>query len=320
MDLTKPGDLLLGVDGAGQTTQAVIARMDGEILGRGLGPPCNYHRVGVESSRRALSMSIEAALSGAHRSTGGAPWVKAGIAAACFGLAGVNGPEDENVYTSWMRELGASFRFSVVNDSELILGGGTPDGWGVALISGIGSVCLGRSADGRTARVGGWGHLLGDEGSGYQMALEALKLATQAADDRGGSPALLKAALAHWRVSEPKDLIGVVYEAPTAGEDILSFATRVLDLAGRGDPFARDIVERSAQILAIEIETVVRKLKLTAPPIALAGATMRITLKKAVLEKINIPIGPVVVVADAARGAVTTAKRMLTASSPAASA
>jgi N-acetylglucosamine kinase-like BadF-type ATPase len=313
MDLTKPGDLLLGVDGAGQTTQAVIARMDGEILGRGLGPPCNYHRVGIEASRRALSMAIEAALSGAHRSTVGSSWAKAGIAAACFGLAGVNGPEDETVYANWMREMGASFRFSIVNDSELILGGGTPDGWGVALISGIGSVCLGRSPDGRTTRVGGWGHLLGDEGSGYQMALEALKLATQAADDRGGSPALLKAALSHWRVTEPKELIGVVYEAPTAGEDILSFANRVLDLAGRNDAIARDIVERTAKLLAVEIETVVRKLKLTTPPIALAGATMRVTLKKALLEKITIPIGPVVVVADAARGAVATARRHLNA-------
>src|SRR5205823_6498761 len=161
-------------------------------------------------------------------------WAKAGIAAACFGLAGVNGPEDETVYANWMREMGASFRFSVVNDSELILGGGTPDGWGVALISGIGSVCLGRSHDGRT--------------------------------------------------------------------------TRVVDLAVRNDPVARDIVERSARLRAVEIETVVRKLKLVAPPIALAGATMRVTLKKALLEKISIPIGPVVVVADAARGAVATAR------------
>src|SRR5690242_17216615 len=100
-----PGDLLLGIDGAGQTTQAVIARMDGEILGRGLGPPCNYHRVGIEASRRALTMAIEAALSGAHRASTGASWTKAGIAAACFGMAGINGPEDESVFASWMREL-----------------------------------------------------------------------------------------------------------------------------------------------------------------------------------------------------------------------
>ena len=155
---------------------------------------------------------------------------------------------------------------------------------------------------------------MGDEGSGYQMALEALKLATQAADDRGGSPPLLKAALSHWRVTDAKELIGVVYEAATAGEDILTFGNRVLDLAARNDPMARDILDRAAKLLAVEIETVVRKLRLTQPPpIALAGATMRVTLKKAVLDKITIPLGPVVVVADAARGAVATARRLLAA-------
>jgi N-acetylglucosamine kinase-like BadF-type ATPase len=306
-------DLLLGVDGAGQTTQAVIATLDGEILGRGLGPASNYHRVGIEASRRALSTAIEGALSQAHRSPGSGEgtWAQAGIAAACFGMAGVNGPDDEQVFATWFREIAAPFKFSVVNDSELILGGGTPDGWGVALISGHGSVCLGRSKEGRTARVGGWGHLLGDEGSGYQMALEALKLATQAADGRGGSDPILKAALTHWRVSVPKDLIGAVYEAPSASEDILAFANRVLDLAGRNDPHAKDIVERAAKILAVEIDTVATKLSLSAPPIALSGPTMRVTLKKALLEKITVPIGPVVVVADAVRGAVAMARRLM---------
>src|SRR5687767_2030906 len=91
------GDLLLGVDGAGQTTQAVVATMNGEVLGRGLGPPSNYHRVGIDNSQRALTTAIEAALAAAHRAPDKPQsWAAhAGIVGACFGLAGVNGPADE---------------------------------------------------------------------------------------------------------------------------------------------------------------------------------------------------------------------------------
>ncbi len=306
-------DLLLGVDGAGQTTQAVVATLNGEVLGRGLGPPSNYHRVGIDNCQRAITTAIEAALAAAHRSPDKPQtWAAhAGIAGACFGLAGVNGPHDEQVFASWFKELGCSFKFTITNDSELILGGGTPEGWGVAQIAGIGSVCLGRAPNGRTTRVGGWGHLLGDEGSGFQMALEALKLATQAADGRGGSPAILRAALNHWRVKEPKELIGAVYESPTANEDVLNFSVSVLDLANRGDVAAKEVVERAAKALAQMIDTVIHQLNLSEPPIALAGASMRVTMKKAVLEKIQNPIGPVVVVSDPVRGAIATARRLL---------
>ena len=68
-------------------------------------------------------------------------------------------PEDEAQLTTWVRNQAIAERFVVVNDSELVVAAGTPEGWGVALISGAGSVCLGRSPQGRTIRVGGWGHL-----------------------------------------------------------------------------------------------------------------------------------------------------------------
>src|SRR5688572_24572598 len=115
------GDLVLGVDGAGQTTQAVVASVSGDILGRGLGPPSNYHLVGIENARRALNTAIEGALTAAHRSADdkNKSWAQLGIGAACFGLAGVNGPADEAVFASWLRELGSSFKFKFVNDSEM---------------------------------------------------------------------------------------------------------------------------------------------------------------------------------------------------------
>ena len=73
----------------------------------------------------------------------------------------------------------------VTNDAAILLAAGTPDGWGVALVSGTGSIAFGRAPDGRTARGGGWGYLLGDEGSAYALVLAGLQAVARAADGRG---------------------------------------------------------------------------------------------------------------------------------------
>jgi N-acetylglucosamine kinase-like BadF-type ATPase len=310
------GDLLLGVDGGGLTTQAVIANLNGDVLGRGLGPPSNHHRVGIESACQALRTAIEGAfaqVSGmrtmAERS---ASWAQTGgISAAYLGLAGVDSAQDEALFSAWLMRQGVTFKYAIGNDSNLILGGGTPEGWGVALISGTGSICVGRAKGGPMLRVGGWGHVLGDEGSGYEIATDGLKLATQAADGRGGSPALLAAALAHWRLKEPKELLTAIARHETTAEEIAEFAVRVLELSGRNDPAARTLVERAAQALALHVDTVVQKLGVQTPPLALGGPMMRITLKRLLLEKIQTPLGPVAVVNDPVQGAVANARRML---------
>ncbi|MFI5184207.1 MAG: N-acetylglucosamine kinase, partial [Vicinamibacteria bacterium] len=155
-------ELLLAVDGGGTKTQAQVADLGGNVLARGLGPSSNHHRVGFEESARAMTTAIEGALQHVlgPRSMGHGPaWRSVRIVAACFGLAGVDVPEDEAQISSWVKAQAIAKDFVVVNDSELVLAAGTPDGWGVALISGTGSVCLGRTREGRSLRVGGWGPL-----------------------------------------------------------------------------------------------------------------------------------------------------------------
>jgi N-acetylglucosamine kinase-like BadF-type ATPase len=313
-------ELLLGVNG-GDSTEAVITTLTGAVLGRGLGPASNHHRVGLDRACQALRMAVDRAIAQVQAREPGpsfpdqAPlWARpdSGISAAVFGLSGVDGPEDQAAFASWLTQMGCPYKFIICNDSELVLGG-TPEGWGVALISGTGSICVGRSPDQQTMRVGGWGHLLGDEGSGFSMAAEALKLATQAADGRRGSPALLQAALDHWHLKSAKDLINIVYRPETTSEDVAGFATRVLDLASRNDPSAKAIADRAASALAEHVEAVVNKLNLREPPLALAGRMMRMGFKRTILAKISCPLGPVSTVSDSAQGAIATARRLLAA-------
>jgi N-acetylglucosamine kinase-like BadF-type ATPase len=312
--------LLLAVDGGGTNTQALLADLQGKVLARGLGPSSNLHNVGFERACQALATAIEGALAQV-RGPGSAPapssagpgrWRQAGIAASCFGLSGVDSADDEAQVTAWLREQNVATHIKVVNDSELVLAAGTPAGWGVALISGTGSVCLGRSPEGRSARVGGWGPLLGDEGSGYHIASLALRRATQSADGRTEAAALLKGILRHWSLSEPTALIRHVHAPTTTAADIAGLATVVIDLAGRNDAAATAVVAEAAQELAQQVDTVVRQLKLTKPPLALGGGLMlRTVLRKAVLAALQTEPGPVAQVADPPLGAVVLARRLI---------
>jgi N-acetylglucosamine kinase-like BadF-type ATPase len=311
--------MLLAVDGGGTNTQALLTDLEGSVLARGLGPSSNLHNVGFERAFQAIATAIEGALAqvrgtmpAAASAPGSARWRSAGIAAACLGLSGVDSSADETQVSQWLKEQALSPRFAVVNDSELILAGGTPAGWGVALISGTGSVCLGRTAEGKSARVGGWGPLLGDEGSGYHIASLALRRATQAADDRIDAQPLLKAILRHWSLTEPSALIRHVHASTTSTADVAALATVVVDLAGRNDPTALEVVAEAARELALHIDTIVRVLRLTRPPLALGGGLMlRGALRKTMLAAVKSELGPVATVADPPLGAVVLARRLL---------
>ena len=309
---------LLAVDGGGTNTQALIADLEGKVLARGLGPSSNLHNVGFERGFEAIATAIEGALAqvrgtmpAAANTAGRGRWRSAGIVAACLGLSGVDSSTDEIQVAQWVKDQALATRFVVVNDSELVLAAGTPAGWGVALISGTGSVCLGRTAEGKSARVGGWGPLLGDEGSGYHIASLALRRATQAADDRVEGQALLKAILRHWSLPEPTALIRHVHAPTTTTADIASLATLVVDLAGRNDSAAMEVVAEAARELALHIETIIRILRLSRPPVALGGRLMlRGALRKTMLAAVKSELGPITQVADPPLGAVVLARRL----------
>jgi N-acetylglucosamine kinase-like BadF-type ATPase len=240
----------------------------------------------------------------------GQPWASR-IASACLGLSGVDQPVDQARFAQWLSEQGVSSPTQVLNESELVLVGGTPEGWGVALISGTGSVCIGRTRDGRNARVGGWGPFLGDEGSGYQIAMQALQVATQAADGRGNARALLSAILAYWRLSHAAELIAFVHRPEMEGGNFAELSLVVLEQAARGDQDALKIVNHAGQALARHVDAVMRQLHLEGAPLALGGRSMVTALRTAITAHVQSAIGPVSVVSDPAQAAITVARRLL---------
>lgn len=169
--------LLLGIDGGGTSTTTWLAAESGQILGRGKAGPSNAKAVGRDAARAALGDSIAAAFREANLDQRPA-------AVACLGLAGFDRPEDRVLLEGWAGTDHWADRLVLVNDGDLVLAAGTPDGHGVAVIAGTGSISVGRAPDGATGRAGGWGHLIGDEGSAYSVALAGLKLVARRLDGR----------------------------------------------------------------------------------------------------------------------------------------
>src|SRR5262249_43983484 len=158
--------------------------------------PSNIQAVGVERAVAALDDAVTAAFSAGRRARGT-------VAAAALGLAGVDHPEAAGVIREQCEAIRLAQRGVVDNDATLLLEAGTPEGWGVAVIAGTGSIAFARSPDGRFDRSGGWGYLLGDEGSAYALALGGLRAVARSADDCLPPTRLTETLLPFMGLNEP---------------------------------------------------------------------------------------------------------------------
>ena len=301
-------ELVLGVDGGGSKTRALVADTAGIVLGVGAAESSNYQSVGFEAATSALRLAMERALEAAQIAPS-TPFV-----GACFGLAGVDRPAERLMFEQWIAGQAVARQSVVVNDAELVLAGGTPAGHGVALICGTGSIAYGRALDGRIARAGGWGHLLGDEGSGYDIGVAALRLAAQTADGRANATEVLRAVLAAWQLEEPTQLIAHCYRPEMTRAEVAGLARQVMALAEQGDAHAQAVLERAAHELGRVVAAVMRQLTLERPPIALGGGLLGASswLRQAIVARHAHDWGPVEYVTDPAIGAVQIARRLAT--------
>jgi N-acetylglucosamine kinase-like BadF-type ATPase len=143
------------------------------------------------------------------------------------------------------------------------------------------------------------------------MAIRALRLATQTADGRANAPGVLQAVLRHWSMQDPQALISRVHGVDSTPADIAGVAASVLDLAAKGDTAARTILDEATRELALQVQTVIRKLDLHRPPLALAGGMLRASLRHALLSALGDEVGTVTYITEPALGAVVLARRLI---------
>src|SRR5262249_36134598 len=187
------------------------------------------------------------------------------VASACLGLAGAGRPEDQARVRQWVEAERLAEAIEVLGDVPLLLSAGTPDGWGVALVAGTGSISWGRAPDGRTARAGGWGSLLGDEGSAYALVLAALRTMACAADGRVRATALTERLLQAMGLPSAQALIAAVHGGSWDRTRLAGLAPLVLETAREGDATAVALIGASGPGLAGCRRSVVHPLLLSRP-------------------------------------------------------
>jgi N-acetylglucosamine kinase-like BadF-type ATPase len=199
-------------------------------------------------------------------------------AAICLGIAGVDRPQDAQAVRDIMRRIGFKTRTLVVNDAFVALVAGAGDAPGVALIAGTGSIAYGRNGDGRAARAGGWGYLLGDEGSGFWIGRTALAAIVRQADGRGPATLLTDLVLRHLNLATADDLVYEIYYHDVQRHTIATLATLVQQARDNGDAVAAEILNRASTELMVAASSVISRLGMRgdAFPLVLAGGIFKV--------------------------------------------
>jgi N-acetylglucosamine kinase-like BadF-type ATPase len=177
---------------------------------------------------------------------------------------------------AWARTKSLAERTAIVSDLLPILAAGTPDCCGVAVISGTGSAAFGRAADGSAKRCGGWGYLLGDEGSGYAMGRAALRFTLHCLEVGKPYQGLAETILASLGANSVTELTRTIYSTENPRHAIAALAALVSTSADNGDPSAGQIIDDAAvELAALAARTAESVgLETTGFPLAVSGGVL----------------------------------------------
>lgn len=245
---------VVGVDGGGTKTRAVILNGNFAILGEGLAGPSNPLRVGIVNAATAVREAIDRACEAAKLR-------RTDLVAAEIGLAGASRSELRARMREALQGLGIG-EIVVVGDADIALYGATEGEPGLIVIAGTGSICCGINGRGKKVCAGGWGPVAGDEGGGAWIARRALRAIAHAADGRGAATSLTNAACAYFHVSDSNDLSTAIYAPTITNERLAGFGKFVIEAAKAKDRIACEILAEAGRELGTMASAVIRNLKL----------------------------------------------------------
>ena len=261
--------VVVGFDGGATKTKAVIATVEGKVLSSGLGGPSNYHVVGIDGAKRSILDAFDAAKA----------IIKEPITVevAVAGLAGLDCKRDEVLLSQELPKTGIARKFLVVHDSRNALHGATGGGAGVIVIAGTGSVAAGTDGAGNTVRVGGWGNILDDVGSAYEIGRKALTAALRSFDGRIPKTVLEEKLKRAMGIESTDDIIRKVYAERMSVTEIAALAPIVTESAKEGDPVAKVIVSEAVDGIYTLVKTVIVRLKMENKsfPVAAIGGVFK---------------------------------------------
>jgi len=245
---------VVGVDGGGTKTEAVVLDSNQRVIGEGRAGPSNPVRVGIATAAANVREAIDKACVMAKVR-------RADLLAAEIGLAGARRKELRERMQEALSILGIA-DIEVVTDADIALYGATDGAPGLVVIAGTGSICCGVNARGKRFCAGGWGPIAGDEGGGAWIARRALRAVAHASDGRGPRTTLTDLACTYFRVSTADDLVTAIYAPSITNERLAGFGKDVIEAAKRKDNIAQQIIDEAGSELALAAMTVIRNLQM----------------------------------------------------------
>ncbi|MBE0698084.1 MAG: hypothetical protein IH586_14280 [Anaerolineaceae bacterium] len=237
--------LVIGIDGGGTKTAAVILDSSGRVLGIGEGGPSTFGVVPLEVTHESISAAARAAAlaSGLPLSSCGAAFV---------GLGNVVADADREAVRRIAADLGLApyNRIGVDHDCRIALSGGLSGRPGIVLIAGTGTSCFGLNPAGAGWRSGGWGPLIDDEGSSYWLGIQAMGAAVREFDGRGESTLLTQRVVDTLDLNDMNELMNRLYASGMTRTEIAALAPLVYSAAAQGDQAAQNLIRRGSAAMA----------------------------------------------------------------------
>jgi N-acetylglucosamine kinase-like BadF-type ATPase len=258
---------VLGIDAGGTKTVCQLADDRGEVIAEARRGGANLQASGELEVEKVLHDVMNDAIGDREINP----------SAICLGIAGVDRPDDARTVGGIMRRIGSKARILVVNDALVALEAGAPGEPGVVVIAGTGSISYGRNDRNEAARAGGWGYVLGDEGSGYWIGRAAVRAVLREADRRGPKTQLTGLLLKYFQIDRAQNLIHEVYHGTLRPAAIAALAQSVHAAFKAGDSVAIGILRGSADELESSALSVARRLDLVGSsfPFVLAGGMFK---------------------------------------------
>jgi N-acetylglucosamine kinase-like BadF-type ATPase len=239
----------VALDGGGTKTECWVAD-ESRVRGQASGPTVKIMNVGEQAATENLRTIVREAL-------GAAGVAGDSITCTCFGLAGTSSAEVRGWAETTLGGL-VSGGVIITGDEQIALDAAFRGGAGVLVIAGTGSHVTGRCANGSTVGAGGWGPVLGDEGSGTWIGLEAIRSCLRARD-RGVESCLLREIQQAWQLDDLASLVAKanMRERP----DFALLTTVVANCAEDGDALAQGVLDRAGEELATQVSLVISKMR-----------------------------------------------------------
>ncbi|MCB0044245.1 MAG: hypothetical protein KDD92_02315 [Caldilineaceae bacterium] len=258
--MTDQPKYIIGVDAGGTKTQAVLTDQNENVFAWGKGGPANPTRISPERMCISLKEAITEAMRGSVLPDGS----KLPIDAICLGIAGGGKQEAQTLIMETVAGLGITSKIIVVSDVVTAFWSAIPDGCGIIAIAGTGSSAYGVNAQGNAVIGGGWGYLVGDEGSGFDIGRSGMAAVLKAYEGRGPATILQEHLLSYLNLATIEEVRYAIYRPLEDDRKIAiaKFAPLVTEAAEEGDAVAQNILRHAGNEIGLNIVSVAQRLGL----------------------------------------------------------